>query len=200
MDTTKIIDLYLWSGNGEKDATNGSGEVKFYNLRPQGYILDTEKYKGYIINLADFQSFSITQTALDNIAYANNEAGATVHFQIAEISQPNSITNINSNSGGVSSYSSNAKILRSMHWVQGGTIKGHATGEDNDYMLGSVSSDINVDGVYITYPPLENMTVRLINSSGNVINLSGAVNRKSDNVNIDCTWTAHIQIIPIIRD
>ena len=199
MDITKRIDLYLWSGNGEKDATYGSGEVKFYNLRPQGYILDTDKYKGYIINLNDFQSFPITQTALDNIAYANNEAGGTVHFQIAEISQPNSITNINSNSGGVSSYSSNAKILRSMNWVQGGTIKGHATGEDNDYVLGSVSNDINADGVYITYPPLENLTVRLIDNSGSTIDLSDGVNRKSDNVYIDCTWSAHIQIIPILK-
>ena len=50
MDITKRIDLYLWSCNGEKDSSNGSGEVKFYNLRPQGFTLEPDKYKGYIIN------------------------------------------------------------------------------------------------------------------------------------------------------
>ena len=199
MDITKRIDLYLWSGNGEKDSSNGSGEVKFYNLRPQGYILDSDKYKGYIINLADFQTFSITETAMNNIAYANNEAGATVHFQIGEISQPNSISTVNSTSGGVSSYNSNAKILRSMNWVQSNTIKGNVLSEDNVYMLGSSTTDIETDGIYVTYAPLENLTVRLIDNSGTPINLSGAVNRKSDNVDIDCTWTAHIQIIPIFK-
>ena len=111
MDISKRIDLYLWSGNGEKSDSKGSGEVKFYNLRPQGYIPDPDKYKGYIINLADFETIPITQTALDNIVYADSASGASVHFQIQELSQPNSITNINSNSGGVSSYSSNARIL-----------------------------------------------------------------------------------------
>ena len=199
MDISKRIDLYLWSGNGEKDSTKGSGEVKFYNLRPQGYILDSDKYKGYIINLADFQTFSITETAMNNIAYANNEAGATVHFQIGEISQPNSISTVNSTSGGVSSYNSNAKILRSMNWLQSNTIKGNTAGEDNLYMLGSSTTDIETDGIYVTYPPLENLTVRLIDNSGTPINLSASVNRKSDNVNIDCSWTAHIQIIPIFK-
>ena len=104
MDISKRIDLYLWSGNGEKSDSKGSGEVKFYNLRPQGYIPDPDKYKGYIINLADFETIPITQTALDNIVYADSASGASVLFQIQELSQPNSITNINSNSGGVSSY------------------------------------------------------------------------------------------------
>jgi hypothetical protein len=199
MDISKRIDIYLWSGNGEKDSIKGSGEVKFYNLRPQGYILEPDKYRGYIINLENFQTFSITETAMNNIAYANSEAGSTVHFQIVELSQPNSISTMNSNSGGVSSYNSNAKILRSMNWLNTNTIKGNALGEDNIYMLGSNSSDIETDGIYITYPPLENLTVRLIDNSGSTIDLSEAVNRKSDNVNIDCTWSARIQITPILK-
>jgi hypothetical protein len=199
MDISKRIDLYLWSGNGEKDSTKGSGEVKFYNLRPQGYILDSDKYKGYIINLADFQSLPINQNALDDIVYANSIGGGTAHFQIAELSQPNSISTMNSTSGGVSEYSSNANILRSMSWSFNYTLKGNASGQDNDIILVSNSTDIISDGIYITYAPLENLTVRLVDNSGTPINLSEAVNRKSDNVDIDCTWNAHIQIIPIFK-
>ena len=197
MDFRTRIDLYLWSGNGDKSATNGSGEVRFYNLRPQGYLFDPSKYHGCIVSLGSFQSLPMKQTGYDGIVGANSKAGAAVHFQVLDVSQPNSITNFNSSSAGVSTYSSNAKILKTLQW-SGETILIGNGAVDNQYALTYRASDPIAEGVFVSYP-LEEMTVRLINSSGAIVDLSDVV-EDTDGSDIDCNWSAHIIVQPILKD
>ena len=195
MDYRTRIDLYLYSGNGEKSSPLGSGEVIFYNLRPQGYLYDPSKYHGCVLCLNSFRSLPMTQTGVESVV---NYDGSAIHFQIVEVSQPNSISNFGADSGGVSSYSSNANILRTLQWDNTLQITGNG-GDDNFYALGYNASDPMSEGVFIS-SPLESFTVRLVNNKGVAVNLSATTKDKVADESRDTSWVAHIIIQPILKE
>ena len=195
MDYRTRMDLYLYSGNGDKSATTGPGEVRFYNLRPQGYIYEPSKYYGCVLCLSSFQSVPMYQAGVDGI---NPDAGA-IHFQILESSQPNSISNFNANSGGVSSYSSNSGILQTLEWDNSLELTGYTAAEVNKYSLKYRASDPMSEGVFIS-SPLESMTVRLIDSNGNIMDLSDTTKDSGTDTQSNTDWVAHIIIQPIIKE
>ena len=193
------IDLYVFSGNGDKSATRGSGEVRFYNMRPQGFLYDPSKYEGCVLSLASFQSLpmplsSVVAMCKDTPIYTNS----SIHFQILEAAQPNSISNFNASSGGVSSYSSNAGILQTLEWDNALTLTGNSGSENNVYALKYRSSDPLAEGVYISNP-LETFTVRIINSNNDIVNLSNTTNDDNSGGTVDTSWSAHIIIQPILK-
>ena len=191
MDNCRIkTDVYLWSGNGDQGG-NGSGEVTFHNLRLQGYVPDPSKYHGCVLSLMSFRSMAVTQAAYNSIVVANGGAGSSIHFQIVDINQSNSITNFNANSQGVSDYSSNAKIVQTLKWTIDNPSQTGAT--DNPYALDYQGTDPVQEGIYTT-SPLEDITVRLIDNSGSVLDMS------SINSSGDCSWFAHLVMTPLLRN
>jgi hypothetical protein len=135
-----------------------------------------------------FRSMAVTQTAYDTLVAANSGAGSSIHFQIVDINQPNSISNFNANSQGVSDYSSNAKIVQTLKW----TIDNPSQGT-NLYSLDYQGTDPVLEGIYTT-SPLEDITVRLIDNSGSVLDMS------SINTSGDCSWFAHLVMTPLLRN
>ena len=186
-------DLYLWSGNGDKSASFGSGEVRFHNMRPRGYAIDPSKYHGCVIALANFASLPMTQVAYNNFIINTSGAASSVHFQIVDISQPNSISNFTADAQGVSTYSSNARVVQTLKW-ESGVQQTDTVVDDNIYSLGYVGTDPLSEGIYTT-SPLESFTVRLIDCAGNPIDLLSA-----NSVQGDASWFAHLVMYPILRD
>jgi len=127
-----------------------------------------------------------------------NYDGSAIHFQILEVSQPNSISNFGADAGGVSTYSSNANILRTLQWDDSLTLTGHSS-KNNMYALTYSATDPMTEGVFIS-SPLESFTVRLVNNKGAVVNLSGATQNSASDTTIDTTWVAHIIIQPILKE
>ena len=194
------IDLYLFSGNGDKSSSKGSGEVKFYNLRPQGFLYDPSKYEGCILSLSSFQSMPMNQTSVDAIVKTSSTyIDSSIHFQILEAAQPNSITNFNSDTAGngVSSYSSNAGILQTLEWDNALTLTGYSS-NDNKYALKYRASDPLAEGLYISNP-LESFTVRIVNSRNETVNLSNTTKDDDTDSSTDTSWSAHVIIQPILR-
>jgi len=162
-------------------------------MRPQGYALDPSKYHGCVVALANFASLPVTQAAYNNIIINSSGAASSVHFQIVDISQPNSISNFTADASGVSSYSSNARVVQTLKW-ESGVQQTDTVADDNIYSLGYVGTDPLSEGIYTT-SPLESFTVRLIDSAGNTIDMLSA-----NSVQGDASWFAHLVMYPILRD